>query len=107
MAGVQATFNWEAARRAREEGLEAAAMPRPALLELARDLARGIARRVGTVTADDVQAALLELGYQPKDLGNAAGALFRGAEWEQTGDWRRSARVSNHGHRNPVWRLAP
>jgi hypothetical protein len=72
---------------------------------MARDIARQLARRIPDgITADDVQQALAILGYEL--LGNAAGGIFRGREWVFTGRWRKSARVTNHGHQNRVWRLA-
>ena len=32
----------------------------------------------------------------PELMGNAAGSLFRGNEFQFTGQWKRSERISNH-----------
>ncbi|MGA7312643.1 MAG: hypothetical protein WBX22_01610 [Silvibacterium sp.] len=74
------------------------------LLDLARVYARNIARRLGEVTSDDVFAAMLRDGLDPSGLGPAAGAIFR-HDFIFTGEWRKSARVSNHARVNRVWRL--
>ena len=96
-------FNLPEALRRKDEGMKQAAARDMTLLDYARRLARIVAETYGTVTADDVQLRLDEYGCGP--LGNAAGSLFRGAEWEFTGDWRTSDRISNHARMNRVWRL--
>jgi hypothetical protein len=96
------TFDRALGEARKQEGIAQAAAAHESVLMIARRFALRIVDEHGEVTADDVQKALLLAGYRP--LGNAAGALFRGPEWVQTGELRRSARVSNHGHRNPVWR---
>jgi hypothetical protein len=77
------------------------------VLDLGRELARRLAleRKDREVTADDVQLQLQGLGFGPGALGNAAGSLFVGPEWQFTGLWRKSERASNHAHQNRVWRL--
>jgi hypothetical protein len=72
---------------------------RPALVSIA--LSRSPDR---SVTADDAQVWLGEHGYPPAALGNAAGSLFRGGQWELVG-YRQSERVSRHRNRVGVWRL--
>ena len=98
-------FDLPAAEAAKDAGLNAATASRLELLAEARRIAVEIAmsRADRCVTADDVQRELLarNMGH----LGNSAGSLFRGGRFEQTGEWRKSERVSNHSHRNPVWRL--
>ena len=89
--------------RLKEQGMRQAANNDPTTLEYAREIAKMVARINGTVTADDVQLRLDEYGCGP--LGNAAGSLFRGPDWEFTGDWRTSDRISNHARMNRVWRL--
>jgi hypothetical protein len=105
MNDATTTFDATAGEQAKQLGMLYAAIARPALLEIAREGARDIAQRRGTVTADDVQAYLMELGYIPADLGNAAGSIFKGREWEFTGQWVGSARVSRHRNSLRVWRL--
>lgn len=72
-------------------------------LEHARKTAEYIAIVSGTVTADDVADVLAAEGYP--SLGNAAGSLFKGKQWEFTGEWRKSKRVSSHSRFVRVWRL--
>lgn len=57
----------------------------------------------GCVTADDVAAALAASGRA--GLGNAAGSLFRGGQWEWTGLVAKSARPEAHANLLKVWRL--
>lgn len=101
-ADDRTTFDLAQGELARERGIEMAAA-HEASLGLARDMARQIARELGEVTADDVQLALNKIGFEL--LGKSAGSLFRTKEWIFTGKWRKSERVSNHGHENRVWRL--
>jgi hypothetical protein len=71
---------------------------RPALVRIA------LSRSDRSVTADHAQQWLVEHGYSPAALGNAAGSLFRGGQWELVG-YRMSARVSRHCNRVGIWRL--
>ena len=96
-------FSLPEALRLKERGMKQAADNDPTTLELAREIAKRVARIHGTVTADDVQLRLDEAGFGP--LGNAAGSLFRGKDWEFTGEWRTSDRITNHARCNRVWRL--
>jgi hypothetical protein len=73
-------------------------------LTLARELARGYATHFGTVNADIV-GKLMKSEYDIDSIGPAAGALFRGPEWEFTGQRVLSSRVSNHSREIKVWRL--
>ena len=103
-----ATFNGEEAERRRSEGVGAAAVSRKHVLRLARQacVEAALARAVRTATADDAQKWLISQGYSSDYLGNAAGSLFTDKDtWEFTGQWLPSQRVSNHGHKNRVWRL--
>lgn len=52
------------------------------------------------VSADD-----LILREHPLHLGNAAGSLFRGKEWEWTGKFRESIVPSRHCGILKIWRL--
>jgi hypothetical protein len=99
------TFSPEVAEKAKQEGMDCAALLKSDSLALARSACKMAAldRPDRTATADDAQAYLVKCGLEP--LGNAAGSLFLSSEWEFTGTWRKSERVSNHGHKNRVWRL--
>ena len=94
------------------DAIESAALKEAALaklesadvLTMARTLARSHATRYGTVTADIV-GKLMQSEYGIDSIGPAAGALFRGPEWEFTGQRVLSSRVSNHSREIKVWRL--
>jgi hypothetical protein len=74
------------------------------LLALARIVARQLAERWGTVNADHVGHEMKKR-YGIDSIGPAAGSLFRGPEWEFTGQRVLSSRVSNHSREIKVWRL--
>lgn len=102
-------FDVKAGREQRELGLlravTAASRQEPFAAARAAAVAVAQSRPDRTCTADDVQEALIQAGYKASELGNAAGAVFRGKRWRHTGLWRASARASNHGHQNRVWEL--
>ena len=103
-----ATFNVEEGERRRSDGMDVAAGSRRHVLRLTRHacVEAALARADRTATADDAQKWLLDQGYSSDYLGNAAGSLFTDKDtWEFTGQWFASQRVSNHGHKNRVWRL--
>jgi len=62
---------------------------------IAKTMAINLAKRNGTVNADQVQQEIAALGYKSTDLGNAAGVLFRGKNWQKVGTVK-SARKGNH-----------
>lgn len=90
---------------AKQAGIDRAASANAEILSVARRIARELAEQRGEITADDVQAELVRLGYGEHSLGNAAGALFRGSEWEWTGRRRKSRRVHAHANELKCWRL--
>lgn len=102
-------FNPVRAQELKAEGMKASREnpSRSYLLRIAREGARRAAeeRLSRTATADDAYLYLTALGYDQFALGNAAGSLFRGKEWESTGGFRASRRTSNRGHLVRVWRL--
>jgi len=101
---TQAQFNFDltAGELAKEQGMSQAEEASNSI-DAARLIAVAVAKSRGSVTADDVQRELVRLGLDP--LGASAGSLFRGSEWEFTGRWVKSERVSNHARVNRVWRL--
>ena len=105
MGNLTELFDAAEAEAAKTRGMNTAALNRLELLAEARKIAVEIAmsRADRCVTADDVQAVLIERGFG--HLGNSAGHLFTGRNFEFTGQWKASERVSNHGHKNRVWRL--
>lgn len=98
-------FDSGRANKAAEQGIDAAKQARAELFILACDIAERIARERGEVTMDDVQARLIELGHHPRDLGPAAGAIFRNPKKWGFVRMTKSKRVSNHGSDLRVWRL--
>ncbi len=106
MRNETSCFNAAESQRHAEQGMLFAANNNATLLEEAREIARTIARRVGEVTADDVQMELQRRGYGLKALGNAAGSLFKGREWEKIpGRVVKSARIHAHANELKVWKL--
>jgi hypothetical protein len=91
----------------RDKGITKAAECRNELVQQVRrhleTVARGRSNRC--VTIDDA-ARILELtGKTARDLGNAAGAVFKHEAWECTGLTTMSQRKSSHARRILVWRL--
>ena len=88
----------------KEDGMAKAADNRQEQLEIARNVAKAIAKKKGTVNADDV-GRVLKLIIGIDTLGPAAGSLFRGKEWVFTGQWVKSKRITNHSRMIRVWKL--
>jgi len=91
--------------KARETGKSLAAVNRATILRNARAVAIWVAesRPDRCVSADDVYRYLSS--EQSSQLGNAAGSLFRGSRWENTGRRKQSKRISNHARWIMIWRL--
>jgi hypothetical protein len=94
----------EPATKAGRRGVQLCRQP---LLDLARDAVRAAAlsRLERFATVDDACLYLPAWGRESSDLGSAADEIFKGAEWEFTGEWRPSRRKSNKPRRVRVWRL--
>src|SRR5579864_1360760 len=87
-------FDPEQAAHEKKMGMDRAADSRKRELSMASAIALQIAQEspTRTVSIDLVQDRLITLGI---DLGNAAGSLFKGGQWECVG-FQKSSRVSNH-----------
>lgn len=99
-------FSLTEGKAARDAGQNLAADNRKMLLSKAREVATTIAvtRPSRTVTADDVQKALIKLGHHPEELGNAAGSIFKVKNtWEADG-FELSRRKTNHARRIVRWK---
>ena len=96
-------FNPEASESAKQTGIDRAASAKPRLLDLARQIAAEIVTPNG-ITADDVIFEMVKRGYSVHCLGNSAGSLFRGKEWQCVG-FRKSARIHAHSNLLRVWVL--
>lgn len=68
------------------------------------EAARRLAKQNGRVTADEVQAELAKIGYTSRDLGNAAGAIFRSGSFRKVGQVN-STRPGNRGRKISQWEL--
>lgn len=101
MPDVQTSlFDLPAALQARDTGMQRAAKARSVELERAREIARELTTNGRVISADDVQAVLAKEGV---DLGNSAGSIFIGGEFEQVG-YTKSKRVISHGNLLRTWR---
>tara|TARA_R110000744_G_scaffold66022_1_gene134963 strand:- start:4302 stop:4622 length:321 start_codon:yes stop_codon:yes gene_type:complete len=74
------------------------------LLQTARAIGREVAIRRGEVTTDDVGQELKRRGL-PDCLGHAAGSIFKSKEFEWSGRFKNSERISNHSRLLRVWIL--
>jgi hypothetical protein len=98
-------FDEARSRELRDEGMRRAAEKRKGLVAECRERAEWIARNGREITIDDIYYAMENLGYEGMEfLGNAAGSIFKGKQWECVG-WRKSTRVSNHARCVRVWSL--
>ena len=99
-------FDFSASISAKREGMDLAADNREADLALARRVAVGIAMASPdrTCHADQVGRAL-KRDYGIASLGPAAGSIFKGAQWQFTGERVLSVRATNHARELKVWRL--
>jgi len=98
-------FDAELSEKGKREGM-AQAEDNSTWLEKARELARdwGAAAVDNKMTADDVMV-LMEIKYGIDSLGPAAGSLFKTKEWEWTGEFIKSTRITNHSRLLRVWKL--
>jgi hypothetical protein len=101
------TFSLFAGVAARDLGMAEATESRNHLVQKIREFLRTVARSRDNrcVTADDAYKFLEIRDGNLRELGNAAGSIFRSADWEFTGCWTPSTRVSNHARMLRVWRL--
>lgn len=99
-------FSPAQAEAAKRNGMELAASNRAAMLEDARKAARIIAasRADRRCTIDDV-IGFLASSHLNWRLGNASGSVFKGGEFEFTGERIKSARASSHAREIKIWRL--
>lgn len=100
-------FDAELGAKERDAGIDRATAPmiRQARLHDARKVAREIAALHGEVCADDVARHFRDRGIDLwQALGNAAGSIFRSAEFEFV-RYQKSERVRSHRNVIAVWRL--
>ena len=97
-------FSLQESLEAKTNGMQVAEDNAADPLELARSIARRLARENGETNADAVGAILFNQ-HGIKSLGPAAGSVFKGNEWVFTGKRVQSTRVKNHARELKVWRL--
>lgn len=90
-------------RKRRGKALAADSDLRHEALLRAREYAKELCATHGETHADAVAKAMPPA--LAAELGPAAGAIFSTREWEWTGKWHTSERVSNHGRLQRIWRL--
>ena len=100
---------WEIEERAKSVGIKLAASAHYRDLQIARGIAKELARDGREVCADDVRAVLAERHPDIDGCLNWMGALFRerdswGPIWEPAG-FLKSATPGSHGNRIVKWRL--
>lgn len=99
-------FSIELGEELKQRGMKKAADANPFLKPCrAAVRAAALGRTDRTATADDASRYLESIGHPADLLGNAAGSLFRGGEWEWTGRLQPSMRPSRHANQNRIWRL--
>ena len=98
-------FHSRLGEQLRLSGMEMAADNARDYLLLARKVAVEVAHGKfdNCVTADDV-GRVLKADYGLDTLGPAAGSIFKTGDWEWTGNFRKSKRVTNHSRLLRVWR---
>jgi hypothetical protein len=96
-----------AAIEAKERGMDQAADSRNELVNRVRNYLEFIARNRADrlATADDCAEFLEQINMSSRDLGNAAGCIFKTQAWEFSGTWTPSKRKTNNARYIRVWRL--
>ena len=88
--------------KAAAQDISAAVNSHNKVFATAQAIAIDAAKTYGSVNADKVQDLLIGQGYTSTDLGNAAGALFRGKNWKKVGTIK-STRQGNHAREISNW----
>lgn len=105
----QTTSLWDLSEgeRRRDRGIALASLPRGETLTVARETAVALAqaRESREASIDDVKRHMEIAGLDPSALDNAAGAVFRGSMWADTGKRIRSARAVARAREIRIWRL--
>ncbi len=100
-------FNGVRSNRAKHRGIRKAANSKPKELAVCRKIAVRIAKRriSNCCTANDVAWELNKRDIDMNEyLDHAAGALFKGSNWQWTGQFRKSTRVRSHSNLLKQWR---
>ena len=105
---VQLELDLGAAIEQRDIGMAraAAAGDNRKMLALSRDVAEQIAAENGTVTCEDVRAALTLVPQHTRDSQNWMGSMFKDRRFVWTGKYVKCRIPCNHANNIKVWRLA-
>jgi len=101
---METLFDYAQSIQERDKGMAKATNKRMELLSTARDLAKRLAELYGRVTADQVRAEYEYRGGNWSDLGNAAGSIFKGKQWQCVG-FENSTVTTSHARALRVWTL--
>lgn len=104
--------------RLKRQGMDRATWNKERMLgharEIAHDVAHGILPHVdgekradGLCTADDVQHNWQRERPLLDPLGNLAGSIFAGGNWEFTGERVKSVRSHAHANELKIWKWSP
>jgi len=102
----RAYFDVTRGTKRRDEGVRLVETNNAEFIAQMREYARVVCAVAREVHIDALRRFAFAKGIKPKSP-NAWGAIFREKGWKQTGEYRASELVSNHGHRSPVWRWCP
>ena len=97
-------FDYAESTKNRDQGMESATQGRAEILTRVKTLAQHIARINGKVTADDVRREFEYRGGNWSELGNAAGSIFKGKNWNCVG-FENSSVATSHARALRVWVL--
>lgn len=100
------TLGAKESNAARDAGIAQASAHRQRLLDAARAVARELSLYHGETNSDQVAATLELRGADSTELGNAAGAVFRGKGWSFV-RYIKSVRLSRHANKIGVWKFNP
>jgi hypothetical protein len=85
------------------EGMTRAADNNGMILKLYQSTAERLGRMGYPITIDTVHLELAIYGLGPVDIGNAAGSVFKGKDWERVG-FRKADRFSSHARMLSLWK---
>jgi hypothetical protein len=97
-------FDYAQSIQERDKGIKTATSGREQALARARSIAKMIAQINGNITADDVRREYEYRGGSWEDLGNAAGSIFKGKQWQCVG-FENSTVTTSHARALRVWTL--
>jgi hypothetical protein len=101
---METLFDYAQSKQERDKGMQTATSGRMEVLKKVRLIAYDLACFGETVTADDVRKEYEYRGGNWSNLGNAAGSIFKGKQWQQVG-WTNSTVTTSHARALRVWAL--